>query len=296
MVGVSAERGCQNCLGRIMVILLTNDDGYQAEGLTTLESVLSKAGHEIWVCAPSEQRSAQSHAMTLRGKIRFVRYGERHYHCSGTPADCILYGFTGGTISVKPDLVISGINHGYNASTDIIYSGTIGAAREAILRGVNAIAISARIDHLTGQYHFEAAAQFLADHLQEFLPLCSSEVLLNINVPPNPSGKWRVGRIGLLDYFDVVEKTASSKSTLFDASSTKLGLAYGSEDDEVLHIGEELLLTLAEGKPSEIIDTGELTDYMILTEGDISITPLQVLPAIHEAAFASLSAMQREHL
>ena len=181
-----------------MVILLTNDDGYQAEGLLVLENVLQRFGHEVWICAPSEQRSAQSHAMTLRGKVRIVRYDQRHYHCSGTPADCILYGLSGGALPVTPDLVISGINHGYNASTDILYSGTIGAAKEAILRGLKAIAISARMDKTTGIYPFEQGATFIAGHLDQFLPLCTNDVLLNINVPPHSSGRWPTGRIGIL--------------------------------------------------------------------------------------------------
>ncbi|MGI6433358.1 MAG: 5'/3'-nucleotidase SurE [Sphaerochaetaceae bacterium] len=151
-----------------MIILLTNDDGFQAEGLNTLEMVLAQAGHQIWVCAPSEERSAQSHAMTLKGRVRFVRYDERHYQCSGTPADCMLYGLHGEALPVTPDLIISGINHGYNASTDILYSGTVGAAREAALRGYPAIAISARRNKDTNLYPFYEAATFLADHLDTF--------------------------------------------------------------------------------------------------------------------------------
>lgn len=293
MVGLSTTGSRKDTLSLNMVILLTNDDGYQAEGLNVLEEVLSSAGHETWVCAPSDQRSAQSHAMTLRGNVRIVRYGQRHYHCSGTPADCILYGLSGGTIGVRPDLVVSGINHGYNASTDILYSGTVGAAREAILRGVPGIAISARIDHESGRYPFKEAAGFLASHLEEFLPLCTSDTLLNINVPPHDSGRWRVGRVGVLEYFDAVEKVTSSKTTMFDASSTKLGLAYGTETDSDMHIGGEMLLALAEGKLPGIVDDGQITDYVILSEGDVCVTPLQVLPAINERAFAAMEAMQR---
>ena len=153
-----------------MRILLTNDDGFTAAGIQALDRVLQSRGHEVWMCAPSEQRSAQSHALSLKGKVRFVRFGARHYHCSGTPADCILYGLTGGAIPVMPDVVISGINHGYNASTDILYSGTVGAAREAALRSLPAIAISARSDHQSGEFPFNEAAIFLADQLEQFLP------------------------------------------------------------------------------------------------------------------------------
>ena len=98
--------------------------------------------------------------MTLRGKVKFVRFGEQHYHCSGSPADCILYGLAGGPVPVRPDLVVSGINHGYNASTDIIYSGTVGAASEAALRGLPSIAISARSDRNTANSPFMKRRRF----------------------------------------------------------------------------------------------------------------------------------------
>jgi len=201
-----------------MIILLTNDDGYDSEGILILEQVLSQKGHEVWVCAPSEQQSAQSHAMSLKGKVRIHRYGDRHYHCSGTPSDCILYGLGGNAIPVIPDVIISGINHGYNASTDILYSGTVGAASEAALRGYPSIAISARMDLTTETYPFETGALFIHEHLEDFLPLCTREVLLNINIPPHPNGGWRVGHIGQLEYLDVVERTSGPKNMSFDGS------------------------------------------------------------------------------
>jgi 5'-nucleotidase len=265
-----------------MNILLTNDDGYQSEGISVLETVLAEAGHEVWVCAPSDQRSAQSHAMTLKGKIKFIRYDARHYHCSGTPADCILYGLNGEAIPIVPDVIISGINHGYNASTDILYSGTVGAASEAALRGVPAMAVSARADKETGVYPFVEAAAFVAEHLHEFLPLCTRDVLLNINVPPQPNGKWRVGMIGQLAYFDVVERSSSARSTSYDASSTKLGLAFGDADVDAngVGIGDEMTLLLKTEVPPELIHSELETDYHILGEHYISVTPITVHPVV----------------
>lgn len=278
-----------------MIILLTNDDGYQAEGLATLEMVLAQAGHEVWVCAPSDQRSAQSHAMTLKGKIRFIRYDARHYHCSGTPADCILYGLHGGALPVRPDVVVSGINHGYNASTDILYSGTVGAASEAALRGYPAIAISARHDRQTGRFPFLEAASFLSQHLEEFVPLCTQDVLLNINVPPNPTTRWCVGRIGQLEYFDVVERSSTTRSTSYDASSTKIGLAYGDADPDAngVAIGDEMTLSLKNEVPPELRQSDLETDYRLLGEGCISVTPLLVHPVVDMDTVARLEHCAR---
>lgn len=271
-----------------MKILLTNDDGYDAEGIQVLEAVLSQKGHEVWVCAPSDQQSAQSHAMTLKGKVKIHRYGDRHYHCSGTPSDCILYGLGGNSIPVIPDVIISGINHGYNASTDILYSGTVGAASEGALRGYPSIAISARMDLATQTYPFETGALFLHEHLEEFLPLCTPEVLLNINIPPHANGGWRVGHIGQLEYLDLVEKTSGPKNKSFDAKQTQIGLAYG---DSQITIGEEILCTLnTQTGPSLRFDMDE-SDFSLLSEGFISVSPVLVYPSLDTESVRKLKLL-----
>ena len=119
-----------------MIILLTNDDGYESEGIRTLERVLASYGHEIWVCAPSGNRSAQSHAMNIISPVKLTKYKDKHYHCSGTPTDCILYSLKANVFKSLPDCIISGINHGYNCSSDILYSGTCGAASEGVMHGI----------------------------------------------------------------------------------------------------------------------------------------------------------------
>ncbi len=201
-----------------MRILLTNDDGYQSKGITVLEQTLVQAGHEVWVCAPSQERSASSHAMTLRGDIAITEYAPLHYHCSGTPADCMLYARKGDVFPSDPDLVISGINHGYNISTDILYSGTVGAAKEAALTGLKAIALSCTCDE-NGHFAFEKAAQFVVSHLSELYPLCSSECVLNINVPSKGNGKWKPAVVSYLDYHDAVTKRSDENQKGYENSS-----------------------------------------------------------------------------
>ncbi len=268
-----------------MKILLTNDDGYQADGIRILEQTLSEAGHEVWVCAPSEERSAFSHAMTLKGKIKIHRYGERHYHCSGTPADAILYGLAAKVIPIVPDMVISGINRGYNASTDILYSGTVGAASEAALRGYPSIAVSARL-HTPGENTpYERAASFLTDHLEQFRPLCTSQVLLNINVPPTDNGMWKVGEIGELKYLDVVERHAGEKNTSFDAHQTHIGLAY---QDEQASSAE---YTLKSDEPPVFDDRYSEADYTLLASQYISVSAVRVHPVEDKATSMVLQEM-----
>ena len=159
-----------------MRILLVNDDGYTKDGILRLEEALSERGHEIWVVSPSSNRSAQSHAMSLSGPIVMTRYGENHYHCSGSPTDCILYAIKGEIFPALPDLVISGINHGYNCSSDILYSGTCSAASEAVLQGVRAMAVSAQADE-EGRYDFASVAGFVADNMDALYSLTALGLL-----------------------------------------------------------------------------------------------------------------------
>jgi 5'-nucleotidase len=247
-----------------MRILLTNDDGYQSKGITVLEETLVRAGHEVWVCAPSHERSASSHAMTLRGDITFTEYESMHFYCSGTPADCMLYACKGNVFPSAPDLVISGINHGYNISTDILYSGTVGAAREASLTGLKAIALSCTRDE-SGHFAFEKAASFVVDHLVELYPLCSSDCILNINVPSQGNGKWKPAVMSYLDYQDAVTKRDHMPQ------------------DPPIHIGNSVVFSLKGGVPPvQKCDTLE-TDYQAVSAGFVSITALSILPPIHQA-------------
>jgi 5'-nucleotidase len=131
-----------------MRILLTNDDGIQSDGLYALIDALNgikdingKTLHEIWVVAPEHERSGVSHAMTLKRPTKLRRLGDFRYSCSGTPADCIIIAGL-SVLHDAPNLVIYGINKGPNLGTDIVYSGTCGAARQAALEGIPSIAIS----------------------------------------------------------------------------------------------------------------------------------------------------------
>ncbi len=184
-----------------MNILLVNDDGYKAEGISVLERVLKEAGHDVYVTAPSVEQSAKSHSMTILSSIYATEYEPGHFHISGSPADCIIYSLKSRLLSIVPDLVISGINHGYNLSSDILYSGTCAAARQACLYGYKAIAVSTYRNE-KGGYDFEKVARFVASKLDAFLPKLDSNAFMNINVPPSFSGCYELSSIGEIDYDD----------------------------------------------------------------------------------------------
>lgn len=219
-----------------MQILLSNDDGIYSEGLQTLASVLRDAGHDVWISAPDSERSAYSHALSLRNPVKFHKLESQTYSCSGTPADCIFYGLK-GAIPVKPDMVISGINKGYNVGTDIIYSGTAGAAREGALRKVPSIAVSA--EGFDPPYPFREAAEFVAEHLEEFAALWTPEIFININVPIRPDGSWEVAYPVHRDYGDSIEPVQVKKNEIFyflsgGNSTTRLFVPNKDSDMEVL--------------------------------------------------------------
>ena len=262
-----------------MKILLTNDDGYQSEGLSVLSDALVRAGHEIWICAPDSERSASSHSMTLKQEIVITEYAKNRYHCSGTPADCILYASKGKIFPQEPDLVISGINHGYNISTDILYSGTVGAAREAALTGLRSIAVSCARGK-DGTFGFAHAADFVVTHLSQFYPLTSSSCIININVPAQANGRWKTGNLSYLEYHDAVQTKSEQQSRYFDSSSVRFGTS--------------VVLSLKGGvSPIQRCET-QKTDYQAVQEGFISVTALSILPPVYEQVQQQLALLSEE--
>ena len=165
-----------------MKILITNDDGIDAYGISLLTQFASTISDDITIVAPMDNRSGTSQAITLQNELHFVQISSNRYACSGNPADCVMLALNRLFQDKPPDLVLSGINHGMNASDDIGYSGTVGAAREAAIIGIPAIAFSQR--HGKTQNDFAVARHFgkrVFDHaLSIKLP---SRHVLNVNFP-----------------------------------------------------------------------------------------------------------------
>ena len=168
-----------------MNVLISNDDGIEAPGLKTLAKAFSKL-HDVTVVAPDREQSATSHSLTLQRPLRVKKINSRFYSIDGTPTDCINLAVN-GILKKKPDLVISGINHGANLGDDITYSGTVSAAIEGTILGIPSIAISvAGRDNL----NFETATEFTL-YLSEivFKNGLPPDTLLNVNVPNLPRKK-----------------------------------------------------------------------------------------------------------
>ena len=173
-------------------ILITNEDGIKGEGLNVLKEIWSTK-HDVWVIAPSENKSAAASGITLTSPLQLRPISNQIFTCSGLPVDCASIAM-GAIMSPLPDVVISGINEGANIGTDINYSGTVAAARQASLLGVKGIAISLDSDDgsFTGKYDYKPLATFLLENLENFVALCVPDSFININAVTLPSYKgWK---------------------------------------------------------------------------------------------------------
>jgi len=170
-------------------ILVTNDDGYRSEGIHALAKALGNVG-DVTVVAPVLEASAIGHALTLRHPLRLESIADRVFAVDGTPTDCVNVAVA-HVFNGLPDLVVSGINKGWNLGDDVTYSGTVAGALEGALLGIPSIAASLR--HTRGNYDFthaaRAAAVIAEAILQRPLP---ARTFLNINVPKGPPKGYRV--------------------------------------------------------------------------------------------------------
>jgi 5'-nucleotidase len=196
-----------------MRVLLTNDDGIGAEGLHALRRALAEVDDaDVRVIAPDSNRSATARSITTRSPLEVEEIelddGTIAYATDGTPVDCVRFGDL-GLIGDRPDLIVSGINHGSNLGDDITYSGTVAAALEGIVLGIPAIAISQQsgsreMGFIPGrQFDFEFAARLGAELVRSSIadPL-PSETLLNVNCPATEPQGIEVTRLGKRLYND----------------------------------------------------------------------------------------------
>lgn len=230
-----------------MHILLSNDDGYLAEGLNALANALS-AHADISVVAPDRNRSAASNSLTLEMPLRAYATDNGFIKVDGTPTDCVHLAIT-GLLKNEPDMVFAGINHGSNLGDDVLYSGTVAAASEGRFLGLPAVAIS-----LVGSnpLHFETAAHVAVTLLRQLVnnPL-PEDTILNVNVP------------------DV------SIKNLKGYQATRLGQRHKSEPVIKSEDPRGRIIYWV-GPPGAEQDAGPGTDFYAINAGFVSVTPLQL--------------------
>ncbi len=236
-----------NCRRGAMRILLSNDDGYFSPGIQALAEELGKVA-SVTVVAPERDRSGASNSLTLDRPLQLRRSASGFFYVNGTPSDCVHLAVT-GMLDVEPDMVVSGINHGANMGDDTIYSGTVAAATEGFLLGVPSMAVS-----LVGRSpaNFATAARLAREMVERFQREPFGEpVLLNVNVPD-------------LSY-----------EALRGVKTTRLGKRHRAEPviRETNPRGEPIYWI---GPVGDAADAGDGTDFHAVTEGFVSVTPLQI--------------------
>jgi len=194
-------------------ILVSNDDGIDAEGLAVLERVAKKLSDDIWVVAPEQEQSGASHSLTLHVPVRARKRDARHYAISGTPTDCVLLAVKEIIpAKQKPNLILSGINRGSNAADDITYSGTVAAAMEGTILEVPSMALSL-LTNDSDHPHWNTAEQHAPGIIQKLLkqgwpkgsfinlnfPNCAPDKVKGIRVCPQGKRLVSVGLLGRID-------------------------------------------------------------------------------------------------
>ncbi|MFQ6093166.1 MAG: 5'/3'-nucleotidase SurE [bacterium] len=229
-----------------MLILITNDDGVEAKGLQTLRSILSKEWHTV-VVAPDREQSATSHSLTLNRPLKICELQGDVYSVDGTPTDCVMFAVY-NLLDQKPDLVISGINHGANLADDVTYSGTVAAAIEGTLLSIPSVAISVPKDGnpTFDRYNiFEHAAHFSVRLVEiiarEGMP---EDTLLNVNVPNcawDKIGGVRITHLGKRIYRDVIERQTGPDGQSYFRIGGSAPDWEGGEDSDVAAIDRNMI-------------------------------------------------------
>ncbi|MEO5894313.1 MAG: 5'/3'-nucleotidase SurE [Vicinamibacterales bacterium] len=233
-------------------ILVTNDDGVHSEGIHALAAALGRLG-DVIVVAPHIEASAIGHALTLRRPLRMEKLRDRVYEVDGTPTDCVNVALT-QLFDTAPDLVVSGINKGFNLGDDVTYSGTVSGALEGALLGVPSIAVS--LERAAGLYDFgpsaRATAAIASAVLERGLP---GRTFLSVNVPTGEPRGMRVTVQGKRNHVTVVSERIDPRGKSY----------YWIEEGE------------------NNWEPHDLSDFQAVKDGYLSITPLQPDLTAHDA-------------
>ncbi len=165
------------------LIFITNDDGYNAKGLKVLYDVAKILSKNIWSFAPLSNNSGKSHSITINKKIKTEIFKKQMYKVDGTPVDCVIIGIKYLSMKkMRPNIILSGINHGQNLGLDLVYSGTVAAAREGSLHDIKSFSIS--LEKNKGPSHWSTVKYYLPKILERIKSLnLKSNIYFNINFP-----------------------------------------------------------------------------------------------------------------
>lgn len=238
-----------------MRILLTNDDGIHAEGLSALERIAATLSDDVWTVAPELEQSGASRAMTLSTPLRVRQLSERRHAVFGTPSDCVMLAFQDLVAGAAPDLVLSGVNRGQNLAEDVTVSGTVAGALQGMALGCPSIALSQslKVFHDRERALYQTAETFAPGIIRKLLKSgWPADVIINVNFPDLEP-----------DQIEAVEVTAQGRRDVHDAHAERrtdlrgrdyYWMGFRSRQDESL----------------------EGTDLYAVRHGRISVTPLHI--------------------
>lgn len=242
-----------------MRILCTNDDGYLATGIRVLASAARTLG-EVTIVAPDREQSATSHSLTIHHPLRAKRAADGALVVDGTPTDCVILG-VGELVEGRPDVVLSGINHGPNMGEDVLYSGTVAAAMEATVLGIPAVAISYVGDQFESLEAWEEVVAGLLRSLLEPERRFPDETLFSVNLPavaPEEVRGIRVTSLGKRRYSDSITRAEDPSGREYFWIGGGVSSWRGREDSDFRAV-EEGWISLT---PLHL----DLTNYRLLEE------------------------------
>jgi 5'/3'-nucleotidase len=245
-------------------ILVTNDDGINAEGLAALERIARRLTDDVWIVAPEYEQSGASRALTLSDPLRVRKLDERRWSITGTPTDCVMLALEELIKDRRPDLVLSGVNRGHNTAEDVTMSGTVAGAIQGMALGVPAMALSQALAvfHDDVVAHFETAEAFAPGIIERLLEAgWPKDVVINLNFPNRPPDEVDAVEVTRQGFRDIHNMKAEKRTDLRGRDYYWMGFTARRP-------------AVAEG-----------TDLAAVLAGRISVTPLHIdlthMPTVH---------------
>ena len=244
-------------------ILITNDDGYNADGIKILYDLAKTYSEDVWIVAPEFEKSGASHALTFANDLTLKKHGEKIYSVNGSPSDCVVIALDKVLRDKRPDILLSGVNSGVNVAEDVTYSGTIAAAMEGVIRRVPSIALSQNYDlGKKDQISWEVTKSYLCNVLDNVTSNgWDYNTLLNINFPQCK-----------IDDVVGIEVTSQGNRETDD-------LIVWEKEKNTFRIGLQRRLGESSKPKNNIINKpidSVMTDVVAITSNNISITPLHL--------------------
>jgi 5'-nucleotidase len=234
-------------------ILVSNDDGIHAPGLAVAEAIARTLSDDIWVVAPETEQSGASHSLTLTLPLRLRQAGPKRYALDGTPTDCVMFAGIELLKDDLPDLVLSGVNRGFNVADDITYSGTVAAAMEGTVLGIPSLAMSQAVGGRDEDAIWGCAERHGPPLVKRLVELgWPKDVLLNINFPALAPGR--------------VKHVSVTTQGTRDQSMLRVDERKDARNRTYYWIGFKRILS----------DPDQGTDLRAIYEGRISVTPLHL--------------------